>query len=196
MAKEIGYNLAMLRKTKNCLIVALLLLVIFSVCFSEDQEEAADRQEKGPYVVKVNSYGVGQPKFENLYLYNMNGRAVSMNTFAGKVVVIEFWTTWHRFCLQEITALNQLYKRYQPRGLEVLAVVLEDRQKLKDYCAANPDKINYQLFYSYSFDELAKEYDVWGLPTIYILDRKLKIKKKFSGYVDKATLEKEIKKLL
>lgn len=50
----------------------------------------------------------------------------------GKVVVVNYWATWCIPCLQELPELDLLQERYGDRGLVVLAVSMDDPEKLED----------------------------------------------------------------
>lgn len=50
----------------------------------------------------------------------------------GKVVVVNYWATWCIPCLQELPELDLLQERYADRGLLVLAVSMDDPEKLED----------------------------------------------------------------
>lgn len=50
----------------------------------------------------------------------------------GKVVVVNYWATWCIPCLQELPELDLLQERYGEHGLVVLAVSMDDPEKLED----------------------------------------------------------------
>jgi thiol-disulfide isomerase/thioredoxin len=50
----------------------------------------------------------------------------------GKVILLHFWATWCPPCADEFPALVQVYTAYKPRGLEVIAVSLNDFSEMHD----------------------------------------------------------------
>ena len=52
----------------------------------------------------------------------LEGDTVALADYAGRVVLLNVWATWCKPCVREMPALQRLYERLHPRGLEVLAV--------------------------------------------------------------------------
>ncbi len=50
----------------------------------------------------------------------------------GKVVLLHFWASWCPPCAHEFPALVKLYTAYKPRGLEVIAVSMNDLSEMRD----------------------------------------------------------------
>ena len=50
----------------------------------------------------------------------------------GKVVLVHFWATWCPPCAEEFPALVKVYAAYKPRGLEVIAVSLNDFSEMQE----------------------------------------------------------------
>lgn len=50
----------------------------------------------------------------------------------GKVVVVNFWATWCPPCVKEFPDIIKLYKNYQPKGVEVIAVSMNEEDELED----------------------------------------------------------------
>lgn len=55
-------------------------------------------------------------------LDTLDGDAVSVDDYAGKVVVISFWATWCEPCLQELPFMQAFYEEHGPDDLVVLAI--------------------------------------------------------------------------
>lgn len=50
----------------------------------------------------------------------------------GKVVLLHFWATWCPPCADEFPALVKVYTAYKTRGLEVIAVSLNDFSEMQE----------------------------------------------------------------
>src|SRR6476646_8290220 len=58
------------------------------------------------------------------------GEKFSNATVKGKVVLLEFWTTWCQYCVAEADYVDRLDKEYRDKGLIVLAVNVGEPKKL------------------------------------------------------------------
>lgn len=70
-------------------------------------------------------------------LPDLTGTEVSLAAMKGKFVVIHFATTWCPFCNAEAPSLEQLYKDYKDKGVEVLIIDVKEpkglvQKKLQD----------------------------------------------------------------
>ncbi len=68
----------------------------------------------------------GSGTFGPLELANLRGEQVSLEDLRGQVVVLNFWASWCRPCLDEMPALAKLSERYQRRGVKVVAASIDD----------------------------------------------------------------------
>lgn len=55
----------------------------------------------------------------------LSGETFSTSQLRGKVVLVHFWATWCPDCLREMPKLLANYRRYAPRGYEVVAVAVK-----------------------------------------------------------------------
>lgn len=51
-----------------------------------------------------------------------SGNQVSLSDYAGRPVVLVFWTTWCPYCEREMSVLKSTYNAYQDAGLVILAI--------------------------------------------------------------------------
>ena len=102
---------------------------------------------------------------------------VSNESFAGKLVLINFWASWCIPCRQEMPYLAQLWERHRERGFQVLAINVDE-----DAALAREFASQYTLPFPLLRDEnraVSSSYRVPGFPTHYIVDRRGRIR--FSG---------------
>ncbi len=87
----------------------------------------------------------------------------------GKVVLLEFWTTWCKYCEQEALLVDDIAKEFSGKGLVVLAIdVLEPDQKVKKYLADHPRSVPIVLTKD---TNLAAMYQANSYPIYVVIDR-------------------------
>lgn len=104
-------------------------------------------------------------------LNNLSDTAVNLSDFKGnKAVLLVFWATWCPYCREEIPELKKIYSKYQAKGLEILAVsVNESKEKVASFAKKN------ELPYPVLLDKdgkVASLYQVVGIPMNVIIDKK------------------------
>jgi thiol-disulfide isomerase/thioredoxin len=128
-------------------------------------------------------------------LKDMNGEAVDLASFKGRVVLINFWATWCGPCRAEIPSLVELQDQYRD-DLTVLGVSIDDEaEKLKPYAAEF--KMNYPVLVGKDHQDMQDAFGpLYGIPVSVIVGRDGRIAKKHSGIATKEQFEREIKALL
>jgi peroxiredoxin len=132
----------------------------------------------------------------NFTLKDLAGRDVTLSTYKGKVILLDFWATWCGPCKVEIPGFIDLYNRYQSRGFVVLGFSVDDPiAKLKPYVAQM--KMNYPVLIGDGRDDVQEAFGpLIGLPTSFLIGRDGKICKRHTGFVERDEFEREIKALL
>jgi len=81
----------------------------------------------------------GQPGAPALELYDTEGKKYKLKDFLGKVVVLNFWTTWCPPCVDEIPSLGRLQKLFSKKDLLVLSVDIgEDEDEVAKFLKEVP----------------------------------------------------------
>lgn len=60
-------------------------------------------------------------------LWDVQDKAVKLDKFRGKPLIVNFWARWCGPCRREIPELAKIRARYKARGLEVIGIGLEDK---------------------------------------------------------------------
>lgn len=114
-----------------------------------------------------------------------NGQKLDWSDLTGQYTLVNFWATWCPPCVIELPSLDKLQKRYEGKGLEVIAISLDTMQG-HDQIQKFLKNRNIGDFAAY-FDVdriIQKEIYMRGLPTTYLLDNKGQLIYVFEGDAD------------
>jgi len=108
------------------------------------------------------------------------GAPVRVSDYKGKVLLVDFWASWCVPCKASFPALDAIYREFQPKGLEVLAVNLDEQRRSADaFLAQHPHRM------AVLFDPkgVAPEaFGVKGMPTSFLIDKTGAIRFTHTGY--------------
>lgn len=131
---------------------------------------------KAPPEEKYAAKGEIAPDFT---LEDIEGREVTLSSFRGKVVLVEFWATWCAPCRESMPALENLYRKYRGKGLVVLGIAVKDlKEKVKELTA---DK---GITYTGMMDDevVSRLFRVREIPALFMLDKKGVVRHILTGY--------------
>lgn len=116
----------------------------------------------------------------------LDGETVSSSSLGGKVVLLQFWATWCKYCRRDQPAVDNIDRTYAGKGLVVLAVnVGEPEATVRKYLAENPRECRVALD-----DGLADRFGAEGFPFYVAIDRDGNIAGTQSGSGGEAMLRK------
>lgn len=96
---------------------------------------------------------------------------LKLSSLRGKYVLLDFWASWCGPCLGEMPNVKHLYAKYHKKGLEIYGVSLDDKaDKWKAAIAKHELKWNHVSSLKGWNCPVAKEYNVTGIPRMYIID--------------------------
>ncbi len=126
-------------------------------------------------------------------LSDLSGTSVSLSSYKGKVVVIDFWAMWCHACREAFPRLNTIQKEYAAEGVVVLGVNLENAKPKKVAAFVKKAGIDYTVLLDPK-SSTAKSYGIKGVPSLVVINRNLEVVKTWRG-MNKAT-EKDIDETL
>lgn len=129
-------------------------------------------------------------------LKDLSGSSVSLSSFRGKVVLINFWASWCPPCREEMPSLDRLYNAYKSKGLVVLAVATDKRiSDVKSYMSKYPRDF---LVLPDPDLKISRLYKVFSMPTTFLIAKDGGVIKRYLGEEewDSPEIRKEIEKAL
>jgi thiol-disulfide isomerase/thioredoxin len=108
------------------------------------------------------------------------GATISLAQYKGQVVMLNFWASWCGPCRQEMPLLENIYKKYNKLGFTLIGVNVEPDSKAADaWLQQTP--VSFPVIYDKA-SEVSKMYNVAGMPSTVIIDRKGNIRVLHQGY--------------
>lgn len=133
---------------------------------------------------------VGKPAGELTFHEVADDSPRRLSDLEGRVVLVNLWATWCPPCRKEMPDLDRLQRDYAERGLVVVTLSSEEREKLLAFAASHPTStLN---VYTASLGWL----DVAGRPVSLVIDRGGVVRDLVIGGRDYAEFEALVKKLL
>lgn len=108
----------------------------------------------------------------------LSGERLSLATYRGQVLVVDFFATWCGPCKETIPHLISLKEKFGKQGAHILGLAVDDTPKaLREFIAAK--RINYPV--AQSSEDLETEYGVRSLPTLFVINKKGIVAGRFQG---------------
>ncbi len=156
------------------------LTEMFAKADAKIKEDLAKEVEK-----KMNVY-----KGADFTLKNLEGNNVSLASLKGKVVVLDFWATWCGPCKASFPAMQTAMNKY--KNDKDVAFVFIDTWEHKEPKPMRDDAAKFIADNKYTFpvaldekDKVVTDYNVSGIPTKFVVDKKGNVKYTSIGYAGK-----------
>ena len=125
---------------------------------------------------------------------SFDGETVSLSGLRGKVVMVDFWSSWCPPCRQEAPTLAQIYREYEGKNIEFIGVIIWDTRRdaaryIEEYAIQYPNIMD-------ESGEIAINYGVVGIPEKFFIDANGNLIRKFAGPMQQETLRASLDELL
>ena len=128
-------------------------------------------------------------------LRDVDGKAVRLSDFKGKVVLLDFWATWCGPCKIEIPWFIDLERQHKDKGFAVIGISMDEEgwDVVKPFIARM--NVNYRVVIGN--DSTAQAYGgIDALPTTFLIDRDGKIAATHVGLTSRKEFENGVEQLL
>ena len=129
-------------------------------------------------------------------LQSLNGGTKSLKDYRGKVVLIDFWSINCPPCRRAVPHVVMMYDRYKSKGFVALGISFDGKEihNLKSFVTEY--NVTYPILIGTM--DVARAYGVRSIPSMFLLDRKGRIRLHRIGFNEEIgnEIEDEIKVLL
>jgi cytochrome c biogenesis protein CcmG/thiol:disulfide interchange protein DsbE len=133
---------------------------------------------------KQDTQAVPAPDFS---IEDLEGNTLTLASYKGKVLVINFWATWCPPCRREIPDFVAAYKELKAEGLEILGLSVDETTAPALLDWARKQGMNYPV--ALATPEIVSAYEPGDfIPATIIIDRKGQIRFRQSELMTKETL--------
>ena len=161
-------------KTKPKTLFLLLVLVVSGLIgtsfLHKDLFANTENQKLGPLFSDMGVLPIPMDTEPlEITLSDPTGRPVSLSEFRGKIVFINFWTTWCLACVIEMPSMEKLHQRFKDKDFMMVAINLqESAARVKQFYE------EYKLTFTALLDitgDVGAALGIRSIPTTFILDK-------------------------
>ncbi len=128
----------------------------------------------------------------------LDGGDMALEDMKGRVVLVDFWATWCKPCLETMPRLQELHGAYSDRGFDVWGVSIDeekDRVRKIRRMVGKLD-VSYPIFVDAKETPAWYQFKVKAIPAMYLVDGESRIVAQWTGKIDYEEVEKEVLKQL
>lgn len=177
---ELGKQRGMSPARVATLVVLFACLTLMGIMGYRLLNPAPDSQIEG--AARINGEGrevaVKPHSATNFSLQAYGGETISLSGLRGKVVVLNFWSSWCPPCKDEAPVLERVWQRYKDKNVMLLGVNVWDKGP-----AARQFLLEQGITYPNGAPTapVAAEYGLTGIPETYVIDPKGMVVRHWNG---------------
>jgi thiol-disulfide isomerase/thioredoxin len=208
----------------GAMVTALVLMIAAGLINFEHRRQAEQARMQGPQMALVPDNGAAGTSADGsdatgsmdnatalngkvapgFTLADLSGNKVSLASYKGRPLVVDFWATWCGPCKVEIPWFEKLHDQYAGQGLEILGVSTDDldrddpaklftqKRDISDFVTKM--HMNYPILLGE--DKVEDKWGIDAMPTTFFIDRTGKIVASTIGLAPRDVIEADIQKAI
>ena len=187
---------------KKVLLILVTVILLIGVTIKLDKATRVKAKSSTGSAVAVES--IAGTLAPDVSFKDLDGKEVALNSYKGKVVLINFWATWCDPCYIEIPWLIEMQQKYEAKGFTVLGVSMDDEGKsavapflAKERFNVNGQKLPMNYPIVLGNDDVASKFGgLLGYPTSFLISKDGREIKKIQGLISYEEITKAIESQL
>ena len=124
----------------------------------------------------------------DLSLHKFGGEAIPLKTMKGKIVLLDYWATWCKPCIETMPAIQRLHDKYADKGVVAMGVSIDEGSDKKPAAFVAKRKFTYAMAWDGGDNPVWKSLKVIAVPALFLVNRDGLIVKQWVG----KPLEKDV----
>jgi thiol-disulfide isomerase/thioredoxin len=126
------------------------------------------------FLLSISSVKASEIKADpTLIITTLDGKNFNLKEKRGKVVIINFWAKWCVDCRKEMLILDEIYKEYKSRNLEIIGINIGRKREYQKILEVS-SSLSYPNAMFYEAKETSFE-EPNSIPISYIIDKEGKL---------------------
>lgn len=130
---------------------------------------------------------------KNFVLEDLKGNLVSLSRFAGRPIILVFFSPRCGDCKEEIPYLEELYHTYQEKNLTIVGVGVHNKKEVQEFVQNN--NVSFPVVMDETL-EVSKSFGVFFLPHLVFFNKKGKITHSEAGKIPQEKLQEYLEAIL
>jgi thiol-disulfide isomerase/thioredoxin len=149
----------------------------------------------GEEIAALKKLGVGKPAPDVEGVELRDEKKVKLSSYKGKVVLLDVWATWCGPCRKMIPHEREMVKKLEGKPFVLVSVSADDKKEtLTKFLEKEP--MPWTHWWAGEESDVLKTLRVKAFPTLYLIDAKGVIRKKWIGSPKPEVLDKAIEDLV
>ena len=119
----------------------------------------------------INAYSQVDKKASNFTLKNANNKTVNLSDFKGKIVLIDFWSTWCKPCIEQFQYTKTIQEDFGESNVVIINIAIDDDIESWKELMGKKKIEGVHLFAGNQTEKLKELYKINTLPHYVLVDK-------------------------